>query len=110
MSAMSSSLVSSDCSDISPESIDALIAKLSASYQQPASPVMVQVQHAKPSKLAAVKLAKQSKVSANDGSEAAPTDRKVVTTIPLPEAGTLDARGYFVAMRRARDLNERISA
>ena len=46
----------------------------------------------------------------DDGAVAAPKCDKVVTTIPLPAAGTLNAREYFVAMRNARDTNDRIRA
>jgi hypothetical protein len=93
-----------------------VLALLAASYGRPASDVVATIvtrsENPKPrkaSKLAAVKAAKV------EAAEAAthlvtPETQKPVTVIELPAVGTLDARAFLVAMRRATNRDECIKA
>jgi hypothetical protein len=82
------------------------IALLVASYGRPSDKVGHVAQSA-PSKLSVVKAAKV-KAASHDGSHAAPISGKLVTSIPLPEKGTLSAHDYIVAQRKATDRNSKI--
>jgi hypothetical protein len=87
-----------------------LIARLTASYGRPVA--VVQAANVKPqSKLAAIKAAQAAMSDkVEDGSQAAPVIRQLITTAPLPTAGTLSAKDYIVTMRRASDRDSKIRA
>jgi hypothetical protein len=97
-------------------SIDSVIAALVASYQQPESttPVkMVKLDRTAKKPIKPSKPAKTSRSSA--ASEESPTTsshdpRPAPTVSHLPQAGTVDAAGYFKMMRDAKQVNERINA
>jgi hypothetical protein len=96
-------------SDISANDLTAAhIALLVASYGKKQDTSAVSPQSA-PSKLKVAKAAKAS-AKVSDGSQAAPIERQVITTAALPAAGTISARDFFIAMRRATDRNSRIVA
>jgi hypothetical protein len=93
----------------SPATSSDIIALLVASYGRNVPTASDISTSPAPSKLKVVKAAKE-KAKSDDGAVAAPKSDKVVTTAILPEAGTLSAKDYIIAMRRARDLNDRIAA
>jgi hypothetical protein len=104
----------------SPDQAAEIIALLTASYCQPTAPIVqAATVKVKPSKLAtvtskrfSVPAGQAAKAKASDeqadGSHAAPVARLVVTSIPLPQAGTISAKQFFVGMRHAIDRNDRI--
>lgn len=104
-----------------PANVAAFIASLAASYVQPtfspsgdrqgrpvAPPAgLVKVNRKPATKLAQVKAERAANVAPQtEGLIVKP----IVTSIPLPEKGTLDARSYLIAMRRATDRDMMIRA
>jgi hypothetical protein len=87
-----------------------LIARLTASYGRPVA--VAPAANVKPqSKLAAIKAAQAAMSDkVEDGSQAAPVIRQLITTAPLPTAGTLSAKDYIIASRRATSRDDRIKA
>jgi len=92
-----------------------IIALLTSSYNPPvvlAAPVKpVKVAAPRANKLKLAKAVKEQEESNPIQSETVrATGALMVTTIPLPAAGTIDAREFFIAMRRAVDRDDRIRA
>src|SRR5271155_4349991 len=85
----------------------ALIARLTAAYGRPSAPST----HIAPTVVVSVKrnASPVPGTESADGSCAAPIVAKVASA-PLPFVGTLDAKGYMVAMRRAATRDARIAA
>lgn len=99
-----------DVTTLSPE----VIALLQASYGRNADKVVATIvtrsenpKPRKPSKLAAVKAAA---IETAEQSATPHDPRLPVTVIEFPAVGTLDARGFLVAMRRATTRDEQIKA
>ncbi len=97
-----------------------IIAMLTASYGRPVETPSLPKQD-KPSKAKASSKANNVKAPAKSDSIApkaveaiaevtAHHVRPLITSLPLPEKGSLDAKAYIVAMRRAKDRNDRIAA
>ena len=104
--------------DINADSLEAFIAGLTASYKQPefTTQTLVKVER-KPRAAKAHTARKSSQLLAETApAVVAPTIASPVNAAPppvvaqLPTAGTLSAKEYFVAMRRATDRDARIAA
>lgn len=98
--------------DLSPE----VLALLAASYGKSADEVVSRIvvrnapKASKPSKLAAVKAAKVE-AAEQEASETRPTDpRPAMVVVDLPAKGSLDARAFLIAMRRATTRDQQIQA
>jgi hypothetical protein len=104
---MGSSNTSSLVAELSPE----VLALLAASYGKPAAEVVEQAtklrKASKPSRLAAVKAAA---IQAEETHPVTPQAQPAMTVIALPQPGTLDARGFLLALRRASTRDQQIQA
>jgi hypothetical protein len=104
---------------IDPSSVDSIIARLVASYQQPTAPApLVAVRHVKGGKAKAEKVSKVKDLASlasdepnADGSQIAPATAALPpVSAPLPTGGTIDAKQFVIASRRAKTREERIQA
>jgi hypothetical protein len=105
-------------------SLDSFISSLVAQCEQGESlPVVTVTRNATPrplvqykgnkpaSKLAQVKAAKAAEQAAQVAEQTVSNDKRpALVVLQLPKAGTLDAKGYFTAQRRAKTRDERIVA
>ena len=104
---------------INPASLDSFVASLVAQYDvKPtvtrtitvdATPQLLVKKPSKNNKLQ-TKRAEKAAREAQQVESVPQGNRPLITSAPLPEKGSLDARSYFIAMRRAVNRDERINA